>query len=1390
MGAAVRVDDPLAGYSPDWRRRTRPASPTSASTDEDPLAGYSADWRQRQEPIVPAVTVQPESELAPVTVRAQPPRVAAPIPTPPAPRRVASDATAVAGLPAAPTPRAPIVLPPNRVSIGARTSADDRRATTARVLARGAEMEAGREGLKEALVGMISSLAPHPMGGETSEANVARFNAEMEAAGGAGAPRPPVTLAPRTTPRLWPMARTWAASRAAPRIATPVPDVSEPTASLPTSDVPTASGHERLTGVAIRNHETGQVYASDGFDGGHPALTERVGRSIGMDPVMMDLDHQDGFLASSGRFVDRHEGIRIARRAHGMQDATQGSDIAMRRAGLGLYAEDLSVPGMAAASSSSATSPAAHDARVEAPPSPPPTTHADLVAADGGERFSGPPLTTRARQAIHTGYRAALVTPYADIEAEAPRLVDALHRAGAAQQRALHIGLRRTGQVLEGLTPEQEAQFGRQLTHDNLEAAAASRAAAADALEAEQVDASESDVAPAKSARNLWYSAQTPNGTFRAPHEMETEPLLQELVRRTDAARRYYRDTQRYGPTSAVTIRNDHAIGEIESLLTGRDGLTDDAVWTEVARRQQHGAKGDPTDFAFGDEGLAPLEFARHEPPPPESDVTAQANAHRAAAENLRQRAAELRPLLPDGLHAEPWFQSALAKHKAYVEGPLTASALESGVSPESLRTPGGSGYLRLFSEDRLNDAEIRRAMDATGAATSGELRPRGRVARAIFGERPEVARLFPLGGSNFRQGPLKPNAGYPGEALPARPAAVGVSGASKLTEGTARAYATDYRRIVETDARDKAVKAARNGVYRAVAQVGRPLGEGEAPAIGKSVLVFDDRGGLVTGDVGVQRFEVSPKVAKAVKRFHAELQGPPATSAGAAWRRFTGGLTRAQLAGMPVEATSHANTLASIVASVPGEQDATGKALAVVPAIGAKAATVREMLGLDFQEPATRALEHRLADIGALRVEQPHGGVLNKAHHWLFGPEGVDVRGRLVLARRYLARDPQATDEALREFVTSKLGNYVRENSGALVNGLQDTGLSTFARFQAARIPSSIRATFGASGLPASSTAQRAGDVANTLWRGPLGYLAGAELVNRLMTGHGTRDNERGHALDVQMGWGGRGLYLVNGTPQRLTEAEARDLGDNARPLFIPGATSNPVVATGLRATGARDFLFSDRVGPGRAADAVKDVVNTGLGTLSPAIRFLSVAATGRTPWVATDGTALRAAPARFDKDRELIDRIRAAASAANPATHAFLGEGGDAGGRSLGGALSRDGQPFGGPVAAAAKAAEFLMPRVLAPGVGGVQNDLSAMSRDQREYNDALAGYQAQLRSAVGSEQVSRIITEAADDAKRAGLNPAQVQLALTRYANTPEFATAAKRERSLRRWEARHH
>lgn len=886
--------------------------------------------------------------------------------------------------------------------------------------------------------------------------------------------------------------------------------------------------------------------------------------------------------------------------------------------------------------------------RYERPPAPeqrapvklkaPDPTAEDLAMAGGGERFAGVGIPSRAAKAIKTAYRSAVVTPYAEIEGQAPALAQALTRAGASKARAQHISERRMGRVLDGLSDEQTADFGTKLVYDN---------------------------------------------------------LVAEADRKGQAA------TKAIDPNEAAR------------LLT--------------------------------------------------------------AAQNFEDHAKALLPSVKPGIETQPWFHKALAAYKDQVEGPLTKDALASGVDPASLRQPT-SAYVRLASEARLNDSDIRRAMDVAGVTDPADLKARSPAVRKLIGERPELERYFAKQTHGARQGPLPANAGYPGEPAPVRGNKVAVSGSSKMAEGTAEHYVTDLSRIVDFDAFDKAPKAARNAVFAEVAKVGRALGPDEAPAFGKRVLSFDDNKGLATGTTGTLRYEVSPEVASAVTQAFAP--SIPRSPAGRILRGMSDVATRAQIGGMPVEATSHANTLASIVSKVPGEKDVLGKVLAAIPGQGAKLAAIREMATLDLGTPENVAIENRLADIGALRIQNEHGGLINSASRWLFGQKGgVDLRGRVVLARKFLDRAPDATDEELRQFVVGKLGNYVAKNSTALTNfAAKGSVLSPFARFQTARIPTSIKNVVGESGLPTTSLRQKAGDVANTIWRGPAGHIAGAAVLSRALAGKRQDQNEPGHFLDVNTG-----LTAVPGGLRRST-------GDqDEKPIYLPMATLDPVSYTGLRAIGARAGLFSpNQPASSKGSEMLRDVANVGLGTAGPFVRAGMTAVMGAQPYLQSDNTLMRVIPHRFSGNEEVKDKIKTAAGMANPAAKALFDVGAGNAPTSMSGAMAEDGKRFGGPASLMARLAEFTLPRIATPSVGGRTNEQSVEAQEDRNFTAALTDYKRQLRAAPGPIARAAIIDEARRDAARTRgrIDPEKVVAALEKAQEQDQASVHDKQNASLER------
>ena len=76
---------------------------------------------------------------------------------------------------------------------------------------------------------------------------------------------------------------------------------------------------------------------------------------------------------------------------------------------------------------------------------------------------------------------------------------------------------------------------------------------------------------------------------------------------------------------------------------------------------------------------------------------------------------------------------------------------------------------MRLASEARMNDAEVRRALDVAGVSDPSELNQRLPWVKKLIGENPALTRYFARNADGARQGPLQENAGYPGEQGPGK---------------------------------------------------------------------------------------------------------------------------------------------------------------------------------------------------------------------------------------------------------------------------------------------------------------------------------------------------------------------------------------------------------------------------------------------------------------------------------------------------------------------------------------------------------------------------------------------------------------------------------------------
>lgn len=703
---------------------------------------------------------------------------------------------------------------------------------------------------------------------------------------------------------------------------------------------------------------------------------------------------------------------------------------------------------------------------------------------------------------------------------------------------------------------------------------------------------------------------------------------------------------------------------------------------------------------------------------------------------------------LGSNIESEPWYQQANTRFTDRLLPEMTTAARGAGVSGEAMLDP--ADYLKMFSKEPLINAEIQTARGLRNQANAvGSSLRRSPLVRRLIGNPADWERTQFMSDAP-QQGPINLHGPGSGTAGPRTPGA-SRTGSAREGTGTAQDYDTDFARVVSKDVADKIPRAANNRVYEELVKAGRVLGENEnvLKESGEVILkpkVIDP----ATGEMSAQRIAVTPEVKRAWDAYTArveQVKSGALDDAGSLWKRVTNTLTKLQISGMPVEAFSHMLRTIGHVGSNTGELDQAGKVLGLIPGIGGKAAAAREMQSVDFANPVIQKIQDRLSRIGALRTEAgqyanaeklfgegsvplkqwwesapDRGGILQWAHHALFGPEGVDRKARVVLALRAINRDANISDSDLRRFVNGQLGNYVEQNSGTLTNLLQRMGLSAFGRFQASSIPASIRRTVGVSDLPTTSLKQKVGDVAGTLWRGPVGYYAAGNAANMAMSGHPMWQNEQGHGLDIATGYAA--------VPGGIEANPTMESNRRKAPLYIPFSTIDPVSSRGLRATGMRQFFPNAGTGSdtdARLGDAARDVANTALGVLSPAYRAVITAITGRTPYLLADNSFLRVAPHALTTAQQGIENLKAAVAHSNPALEAVQEP------SRLVQALGQD-NGGGGMAARVAQALQILLPRMATVGVGGEQAGVRAGNRDLREYNDFLADAKRELTGLSG--------------------------------------------------------
>jgi hypothetical protein len=554
---------------------------------------------------------------------------------------------------------------------------------------------------------------------------------------------------------------------------------------------------------------------------------------------------------------------------------------------------------------------------------------------------------------------------------------------------------------------------------------------------------------------------------------------------------------------------------------------------------------------------------------------------------------AQIQSEIPEGFAESDAFKTMAAKHQSQILSQTEPAAANAGLAPDRFANLP-NGYLRLIGSQNAPEGTYAEDVGGTGA--------------------------------------------------PALKSTKTTTAATPAT-GTADAYSPSYSEAVTKDAQDKIVKSAQNRVFQEVAKIGTPIDPKAVPPNGMTKIMFNDKAQVIDDPSDAKiTLAVPRQVAMAMQHVQKTLSDVgPTTEAGMAAKAISKVGATMALTANPAAATTHMNTLANVVGSVPEEGKPLNNLVGVAP-FGTTAKGIADIASVDRTNPETRALEARLSRIGALRPESTppspseataltkFGDALKRElptfsklnpHDLLFGENGVDKRARLALAQKYIdtykarfdGADPP--DAQLRQFVVRGAGDYVKGAGGALIEHLQEAQMSLFAKMGIARLSNAGRKLIGDSGLPAATTAQAIGDRAATLTRGVGGAAVGLTLLNQLLAGHPSTENEPGHDSDLQI-----------------------STDKDGKPVYLRGGVMYPLTSTAIKALGVGSLMHGDVKG------AARDIVNTGAGlaTSAPMLKGLIEGATGRQPYFDRQGNMAQVGHPDLNGTADVKDRVATA--------------------------------------------------------------------------------------------------------------------------------------------------
>jgi len=153
-------------------------------------------------------------------------------------------------------------------------------------------------------------------------------------------------------------------------------------------------------------------------------------------------------------------------------------------------------------------------------------------------------------------------------------------------------------------------------------------------------------------------------------------------------------------------------------------------------------------------------------------------------------------------------------------------------------------------------------------------------------------------------------------------------------------------------------------------------------------------------------------------------------------------------------EPLAHARNLGSVATSqMPLAGTSLSNKLSALTAPTFGAGIANEARNIDFKDPQTAADLVEIAKLGSmpsraavgLNETAPIGPSKLKPKNLVFGPEGLDLRLRLVMYRRLMALDPNMPPAEVGRALDG-FGTYTRGLSSQLERSLKDSGISPFA--------------------------------------------------------------------------------------------------------------------------------------------------------------------------------------------------------------------------------------------------------------------------------------------------------------------------------------------------------